>query len=40
MRKSTRRSEASSSQADEEVANRVEGHAVRETREARENELI
>jgi hypothetical protein len=35
-RKSTHRGEASSSQVDEEVINRVEGRVIREAREARE----
>jgi hypothetical protein len=35
-RKSTHRGEASSSQADEEAANKVEGRAIHEAREARE----
>jgi hypothetical protein len=35
-RKSTHQGEASSSQADEEAANRAKGHVVREAREARE----
>jgi hypothetical protein len=39
-RKSTPRSEASSSQANEEAANKAESRAVHETREARESELI
>jgi hypothetical protein len=39
-RKSTHRGEANSSQADEEAANKAEGHAVHEAREARERAEI
>jgi hypothetical protein len=39
-RKATRRGDASSSQADEEVANVAEGQAVREAREARSSDII
>jgi hypothetical protein len=39
-RKATQRGDASSSQADEEVANVAEGQAVREAREARSSDII